>query len=141
MFCPISGLFAEAGAGAKAEAGVGAVVVQSMALDENQEHMTEIEADLVYRLNYVKILLLGDAGEAIIVNFFTRVLRVTRMVGKDTRKLWFQNIPYPMILGSTLWKVADLLIVVLIFLKATVGGAHPAGMPIMMLLMCLVRGP
>jgi hypothetical protein len=62
--------------------------------------MREVEAE-EHQLNYVKILLLGDAGEAIIVSLFTRVINIMRIAGKvDTVKMETQNIPLPMILGT-----------------------------------------
>jgi hypothetical protein len=101
-------LFAKAGARAGAGAGAGA---QSMALG-----MKELEAYQVYQLNYVRILLLGDAGEAVIARFFTKILRRVRMTGKeDPGKLQLQNILSPMILSSTQWGVEDLLIAVMSF--------------------------
>ena len=111
-----------------------------MALGENQERMTEVEAYQVYQLNYVRILLLGDAGEAIIASFFTKILRLVRMTGKDPGKLQLQNIPSPMILSSTQLGVEDLLIAAMIFLKEAVEGVNPAGIPIMVLLIHLVGG-
>jgi hypothetical protein len=86
-----------------------------MASSENQEHMTELEVDLVYQLNYVRILLLGDAGEAVIASFFTKILRLMRMIGKDPGKLQLLNILSLMILSSTQWGVEDLPIAALIF--------------------------
>jgi len=113
LTCPVPDLFAKAGARAGAGAGAGA---QSMALGENQERMKELEAYQVYQLNYVRILLLGDAGEAVIARFFTKILRRVRMTGKeDPGKLQLQNILSPMILSSTLWGVEDLLIAVMSF--------------------------
>lgn len=101
--------------GARAGAGAGAGV-QSMALGENQERMKELEAYQVFQLNYVRILLLGDAGEAVIARFFTKILRRVRMTGKeDPGKLQLQNILSPMILSSTQWGVEDLLIAVMSF--------------------------
>lgn len=62
--------------------------------------MREVEAE-EHQLNYVKILPLGDAGEAIIVSLFTRVINIMRIAGKvDTVKMETQNIPLPMILGT-----------------------------------------
>ena len=111
MTCPVPDLFAKAGA--RAGAGAGA---QSMALGENQERMKELEAYQVSQLNYVRILLLGDAGEAVIARFFTKILRRVRMTGKeDPGKLQLQNIQSPMILSSTQWGVEDLLIAVMSF--------------------------
>jgi len=113
LTCPVPDLFAKAGARAGAGAGAGA---QSMALGENQERMKELEAYQVYQLNYVRILLLGDAGEAVIARFFTKILRRVRMTGKeDPGKLQLQNILSPMILSSTQWGVEDLLIAVMSF--------------------------
>jgi hypothetical protein len=86
-----------------------------MASGENQEHMTELEVELVYQLNYVRILLLGDAGEAVIASFFTKILRLMRMIGKDPGKLQLLNILSLMILSSTQWGVEDLPIAALIF--------------------------
>lgn len=101
--------------GARAGAGAGAGA-QSMALGENQERMKELEAYQVSQLNYVRILLLGDAGEAVIARFFTKILRRVRMTGKeDPGKLQLQNILSPMILSSTQWGVEDLLIAVMSF--------------------------
>lgn len=101
--------------GARAGAGAGAGA-QSMALGENQERMKELEAYQVFQLNYVRILLLGDAGEAVIARFFTKILRRVRMTGKeDPGKLQLQNILSPMILSSTQWGVEDLLIAVMSF--------------------------
>jgi hypothetical protein len=77
--------------------------------------MTELEVDLVYQLNYVRILLLGDAGEAVIASFFTKILRLMRMIGKDPGKLQLLNILSLMILSSTQWGVEDLPIAALIF--------------------------
>jgi hypothetical protein len=80
-----------------------------VALDGNQNSMTEVEAE-ERLLNYVKILLLGDAGEAIIVIFFTRVINIMRIAGKvDTGKVEIQNTPLPMILGTIHQGLEDLL--------------------------------
>lgn len=89
-----------AGVAAVAAAGIGAEV-QSVNLGENQESMAETGEDQEYQLNYVKILLLGNAGEAVIVIFLIIVVKVMRTIGiVDISKLELLGFPLPMNLGS-----------------------------------------
>lgn len=89
-----------AGVAAVAAAGIGAEV-QSVNLGENQESTAETGEDQEYQLNYVKILLLENAGEAVIVIFLIIVVKVMRTIGiVDISKLELLGFPLPMNLGS-----------------------------------------
>ena len=73
-----------------------------MALGGNRDSMREPETDLACQLNYVKILWLGDAGEAVSVSFFIKIFEVMRMAGIiDKREPGLQHILLPMMVKST----------------------------------------
>jgi len=102
--------------------------------------MTEVEAE-EHLLNCVKISQLGDAGGAIIVSFFIRVINIMRITGKvGTGKVEIQNILLPMIPGTIHQEWEDLLHTVLILLEESVGGGLLADMPMMVLLIVSVKG-
>lgn len=77
FYC-VSGVGAEAVVGAEAGVEVEVLIVLSGTLD----FMIETETDPVFQLNCAEILLLEDAGEVMVVNFFTRTIRIWMIAGK-----------------------------------------------------------
>lgn len=73
------------GVGVEAEVGVEAgveVEVLLIVLSGTQDFMIETETDHVFQLNCAEILLLADAGEVMVVNFFTKTIKIWMIAGK-----------------------------------------------------------
>lgn len=75
--------FCVSGVGVEAEVGVeaGVEVEVLIVLSETQHFMIETETDLVFQLNCAESLFLEDAGEVMVVNFFTRTIKLWMIAG------------------------------------------------------------